>query len=463
MNLKTEHMQTRFGDLQELFQLATKLELFTLPLYLYAYYSIKKPKQHIDVDEASYSIRKHARLHLGEVIREEMLHLAIVSNVMHSIEGCAPPLYSPIYTLREFRRRYKIDDLMAHGKKDEIKKIEKELQVQVDWFIPFYPDSMPLYKEQHENDPMRKFVSEDKAPVFHLDHLNISQIVTFMDLELPDIEDPDKDDFSEWETIGEFYNFIKEQMNLCRDMLIFNPKEQISLTTHNPTKGYTKYVIISDLKTAIDQLELIIEQGEGTSGDKLADYPDEVIDYVMSQIRTEKKSLKEGMPDSIKKFVIEKHQLDPETQKVDIPGIPHFYHFKHLYKEMGGNYEAIDIKNFKKEKAKYIKTGSSLTERSEIKSNDIIQLTRDPAVNKELYPPEAKKANLKFNSVYSELLDSLTVASKEYHMLRLGDSIKYMNMLDSLAEEIIKYPLEGSSDVFCGPSFEYVFPWRRIH
>jgi rubrerythrin len=67
-------------NLQEHLQAAVSLELQTIPLYLYAAYSIKKP------GPASWSIIN--------VVKQEMLHLALSGNILRSI-GADPILYHP--------------------------------------------------------------------------------------------------------------------------------------------------------------------------------------------------------------------------------------------------------------------------------------------------------------------------------------------------------------------------------
>ena len=65
-------------------------------------------------------------MHLREVIMEEMLHLAIISNIMHALKGCMPPAYSPI---KELGGPVPCTDL---AKK----------------YVPIYPSYAPIYRHK---------------------------------------------------------------------------------------------------------------------------------------------------------------------------------------------------------------------------------------------------------------------------------------------------------------------------
>ncbi len=107
-----------FKDLQQSLHLAVKLELFTVPFYFYTFYSLKDPKSHVGI-------------HLREVIMEEMLHMAIVSNIMHALKGCKPPAYSPIKELE-------------NGVPYSEKLVKK--------YVPFYPGYAPIYRSAEEEE-----------------------------------------------------------------------------------------------------------------------------------------------------------------------------------------------------------------------------------------------------------------------------------------------------------------------
>ncbi|HET9432105.1 MAG TPA: ferritin-like domain-containing protein, partial [Chitinophagaceae bacterium] len=223
-----------FKDLQELLLLAVKLELFTIPFYFYTFYSLKDPKGHVGV-------------HLRQVIMEEMLHMAIVSNIMHALKGGKPPAYSPIKKLEE-------------GVPYSERLVKK--------YVPFYPGYAPIYRsaeEEKEEGDLRSI--PEREPCLHLDSLSMEQIVTFLRLELPELSQNDAAEG--WQTIGEFYNYVKRQFLRCTK-LEFKPLEQIELYTHNPTKERNTMRPIRNLKDVLENIDFIVEQGEGATFYNLA-------------------------------------------------------------------------------------------------------------------------------------------------------------------------------------------------
>ena len=129
---------------------------------------------------------------------EEMLHMAIVSNIMHALKGCKHPAYSPIKELE-------------NGVPYSEKLVKK--------FVPFYPGYAPIYRsaeEEKEEGDLR--CVPGKEPRVHLDNLSMEQIVTFLRLELPELRGDIADEG--WQTIGEFYNYVKRQFLRCTKLEI---------------------------------------------------------------------------------------------------------------------------------------------------------------------------------------------------------------------------------------------------
>ena len=389
-----------FQKLQKLLHLAVKLELFTIPFYLYTYYSLTNRNSHVG-------------MHLREVIMEEMLHMAMVSNIMHALDGCEHPAYSPV------KERAKCTPELA-------KK-----------YVPFYPGYAPIYipeNEKKEKDDIRCIPK--KAKPLHLDSLSIDQIVTFLRLELPELTEvsssPESRLAKGWQTIGEFYDYVKIQFLSCSN-LEFIPLEQIELYTHNPTKERNTMKPVRNLKDALDNIDFIVEQGEGATFYNLAKHDEKY-----------------------------QHQMDHKDTLVETEikntELAHFYHFLLIYYEMGGKEPfTIETKKFDEEKFRQKFDGEKYRR---FREANVINLVKDPAeaLKNGRYPQAAVEANMLFNSNYSRMLDKLTYASVDDHRLNFGIALEHMTKFDELADEVKKFKLNRSKTTYCGPTFEYLCP-----
>ena len=384
-----------FKDLQELLLLAVKLELFTIPFYFYTYYSLKDRKSHVG-------------MHLREVIMEEMLHMAIISNIMHALKGCKPPAYSPIKELE-------------HGVPYNEKLVKR--------YVPFYPGYSPIYRyaEEEKVEGDLRSITPPKAQRLHLDSLSIGQIVAFLRLELPELGD--NNIVEGWQTIGEFYNYVKRQFLVCTK-LEFNSLEQIELYTHNPTKERNTMRPIRNLKDALENIDLIVEQGEGATFYNLAKHAENYQHQKNTLAATEEK----------------KNEL------------AHFYHFLIIYYLMGGKEEfTIETEVFND---KRFRDNFDHGKYDSFRKENVINLVKDPAHARTAgrYPKEAVEANERFNANYSRLLDRLTYASVDDNRLNFGIALEQMSKFDELADEVKKFTLLDDRATYCGPTFEYIRP-----
>src|SRR5262249_16196372 len=98
--------QQKLVHLHELLQKALELELFTIPPYLTALYSIKDGVKGRNVDSAKIIL---------SVVLEEMLHATLVANVMNAVG--ATPLVSPDLSDGKLEKCY-YPSSMPHIKKD---------------------------------------------------------------------------------------------------------------------------------------------------------------------------------------------------------------------------------------------------------------------------------------------------------------------------------------------------------
>lgn len=201
----------RASDLYEHLQAAIELEHATIPPYLTALYSIK-PDTNQEVANIFFS-----------VVREEMLHMVIVANVLNAIDG-SPKIDDPELT-KPFPKHLPMvnQDLevgLAPLSKDLIKNVFLQIETSTD-------------PEDYPNKPVPE-----------------SSLKTSLLAE------------EEYKTIGEFYEAIIEKIKELGDEIFKNPpRNQVINEKWFPK---TELFEIRDVNTATSALELIIEQGEGS-------------------------------------------------------------------------------------------------------------------------------------------------------------------------------------------------------
>jgi len=183
-------------------QWAIELEHSTIPPYLTAFYSLHEGHN------------REAAAVLLSVAIEEMLHMTLAANVLNAVGG-QPQLDKPD-------------------------------------FIPQYPCYMT-----HSN----------KAFLVHLAPFAPETVAAFMRIEKPEDHSALPED-ENYETIGQFYDALEEGLvRLCRELgerAVFtgDPARQMG-PQHFHYDGSGKVVVVTDLATARQALEEIVEQGEG--------------------------------------------------------------------------------------------------------------------------------------------------------------------------------------------------------
>lgn len=196
---------------------AAQLEMSTIPLYLYAAYSIET-KGHSQWDPGISAFRT-----IISVVIEEMLHLSLARNLM-----------------------------LAIGAGDQITFYDRK-------FIPHYPSLMlhrvpdlELHLEPCTKDLMDRI---------------------FMPLELPEKSDAPPQP-GRYNTIGQFYKSIEDGFRYLAD----NDPQFWSQTSDSVKYQYTatywnyqgggEPVVVRDLNSAISAMNTIVEQGEGVDPGK---------------------------------------------------------------------------------------------------------------------------------------------------------------------------------------------------
>ena len=189
-------------------QLAIELEHSTIPPYLYALYSLDAAR-----NASIYQL-------IFSIVTEEMLHMSLACNILNAIGG-KPVIDRPK-------------------------------------FIPRYPGPLPGSVEQGLIVGLSAFT---KPLVKN----------TFMVIEEP--ENPLNFPVREGalaaavprQTIGEFYDRIKKEIiEISKHRNIFkgDPLKQL-------TVGFTELIAVTDVDSAVQAINLIVEQGEGTTASPL--------------------------------------------------------------------------------------------------------------------------------------------------------------------------------------------------
>ncbi|GAA0411132.1 ferritin-like protein [Streptomyces luteireticuli] len=247
---RTERKVPEIATLRELTEhlvAAAKVELSTIPLYLYSTYSIRTKGY------SQWAAGKSAQRTMIGVAIEEMLHLTLARNL-----------------------------LVAIGSGDAVRFYDREYSA--DGFTTPYPKPMLMREPDLE---------------LHLRRLSKEQVTgTFMQIELPDDKATElAAEIRPYKTLGEFYARIEQGI---RDLSSDHLKEKIDwgrakreLWKFQYHRGYWNQnggsdgpMIIVDEKTALHAMEIIVDQGEGARQDhgylpdpifRTADHPDQEV------------------------------------------------------------------------------------------------------------------------------------------------------------------------------------------
>lgn len=201
-------------DLRDHIELAIRVELSTIPPYLFAMYSIE--------DQNSESA-----LLIRSIVAEEMLHTALATNLLLAVGG------TPDFTTTRY--------------------------------MPSYPMNLP-----HHRPPLRL----ELAPC----SLEMVENL-FMVIERPEARGapPEPDEF---ESLGQFYEALElalEELSSTSE-LFSNPHREEQMSNHTfyrpvamDAEDSGGLMLVDDLASALEAIEIIVHQGEGLSDEKWAD------------------------------------------------------------------------------------------------------------------------------------------------------------------------------------------------
>lgn len=193
-------------DLQNDLRTAMAVELTTMPVYLYAYWSVRPL-----VAGGSQAAVEAARV-IMSVIDEEMLHMAQAFNILRAIGG-APAVTEPPY-------------------------------------LPYFPG------------PLLRHVDQPAAPPLTagLYPLSRQSVELFMQIELPGWGLPPAPGGG-WYTLAQLYEDIERKLRAADPGLGYDGPQLAGW--NNP--GLGGLVEVRSLADACTGIELIVEQGEGTA------------------------------------------------------------------------------------------------------------------------------------------------------------------------------------------------------
>lgn len=150
--------------LEENLQTALEIELATIPIYLFSYYSLVRTKTSGEGIDPQQAYANKAGAVIMSVAVEEMLHMSLVANILFAM-GVPPQL---------------------HGRAPES-----------------YPASLPYHNPSGPVGPDGQ--TAERIP---LAKFGFAQLWHFLQIEYPEAWDGEPKD-RDWDTIGQFYSYIR--------------------------------------------------------------------------------------------------------------------------------------------------------------------------------------------------------------------------------------------------------------
>lgn len=338
---------------------AMVLEHATLPAYLTALYSIKPGTN----QDASNILRV--------VAVEEMLHLTIAANLLNAIDGNVDLTQSGFVPSYPTYLPDSIDDFKVHIEAFTQNALETFLKIE----RPVYPESI------------QQRVIERRIP-------NHAWCIS-----------PSKDGTTQYATIGEFYNAIKESFKRleaeaqARGGTIFTGNPSFQITSEYYYSGGGKLFPVTNLDSAILAINLVIDQGEGYVDD---DKPTGVFDQYGE--------------------------------------IAHFYRFEQL--KLGRYYVHGD------------KPGHPTGPEIKTDWNEVYLTVVDPKLADYPEGSELYQAALEFNIAYAKFLALLTQAYNGKRELMMSAAIPAMFDFRNLMNRLIRNPVPKQHGRNAAATFE---------
>ncbi len=344
-------------ELLENLQTAVELEHSTIPPYLTAYFTINQ-----DTNAFAWGV-------IRSVFMEEMLHMTLACNILNAVGG------SPVIDKPEF--------------------------------IPEYPAEFN-FGDRHFEVDIAKFSKKTIETFLKIEAPSAKQgdeILKFSNVFLSEITVPE-------ETIGEFYQKIKDQLCLLvkhfGEKEVFNGDPKLQIMPKDYYGGGGEIIVVHNLQTALDAIDVIIDQGEGASG-----------------------TIYDG----------------DESYFGEGEEVAHFYRFAEIY--LGKKYKEGDH-------PKDPPSGEEVNVHWEAASNMI----NNPKMESFPEGSAAKVKAKEFNDLYSHFLRLLHLTFNGQSSL-IVKAIGMMYQMKYVAAELLNCKIEGTDQV-AGPPFEYIpLPERK--
>jgi hypothetical protein len=353
MRKLAQNKEETIENLHEHLRIAMMLELSTIPPYLCAIYTMKTGDTTDANYKATYGDNAEAASLIKSVMMEEMLHLTLAGNILNAVGG-----------------QVKINEAK---------------------YLPEYPTALP--------DSSGKFL-------VHLAKFEKSTIRTFLRIEqpTPPLAKPKIDDY---DTIGQFYHAIAQLMKKLEasakksKQTIFTGDSKLQIDESYYYGGGGRVISVTDLDSAMDAIDVILEQGEGSQT------------TIYDTDHSEFGQIKE---------------------------LAHFFKFNEIYEEQ--RYAACQ--NDPKEAP----AGTKM----DIRYDQVYDMGTDVKTD-DFVSDELKEMSADFNAMYKDLLNGLQDAFSGNQQAFI-QAVAGMYQMKYKAMELIKNPIPGKK-INAGPTFEF--------
>jgi Ferritin-like len=330
---------------------AIELELLTIPPYLTALYSLGGKNE-------------KAEEIIHRVVMEEMMHLALAANVLNAVGG------KP--------------ELTTGG------------------YVPRYPAKIPFHEPETFQVSLLPYGKQALATFLAIENPNHSGVeppAASAEAAVPRVYELAAE--QGYKTIGEFYGAIEEAIQALDtkgSLFTGEAGRQIGPDIFRPDPQGGKMIEVKDLKSAMEALELIVDQGEGDVKD----------------------------PGPGEKF-------DPEGQ------LAHFY----LFKELSEGHEYLEGDSPERPTGPPIAIDSAaiLPMKPNLRAEELSGALREEAES--------------FNATYARLLGQIQEAIDGQPKV-LFSAYRTMINLKGDAEALLRKPLDDGSGLNAGPTFQFL-------
>lgn len=338
-------------SLHEHLKIAMIIEFSTIPPYLCGMYSIKNGDNTKPNYQDTYGDNAEAIYTIRSVVMEEMLHFTLVGNILNAVGG--------------------------------------KTAINEEDFVPEYPTGFP---------------DGDGSFTINLAKFSPDSVATFVRIEepTPPCEDPAFDNYA---TIGQFYAALLallkklEKEAQAQGSTIFTGDSTLQIDRNFYYGSGGAIISVTDLQSAEDAIEIILEQGEGTETNMW------------------------------------------ETVEGGHRELAHYFKFKELYHQQRYAPTQTDPHEDPKGEKMYLKYDQVLNMKNNPRTEDFV--SRDLQI-----------LSTEFNISFRELLDDLQAAFNGTPK-RLIQGVANMYKMKYKAVELMRNPIPGQN-VNAGPTFEFL-------